>query len=63
MLQDLSTDRHTAWQLQNEASMQPSDLLDIVSAFASDVISEFLMLYTSCFYDKTVCLRFGQITD
>lgn len=28
MLQDLSTDRHTAWQLQNGASMQPSDLLD-----------------------------------
>lgn len=32
MLQDLSTDRHTAWQLQNGASMQPSDLLDFASA-------------------------------
>lgn len=31
MLQDLSTDRHTAWQLQNGASMQPSDLLDFPS--------------------------------
>lgn len=29
MLQDLSTDRHTAWQLQNGAIVQPSDLLDV----------------------------------
>lgn len=31
MLQDLSTDRHTAWQLQNGASRQPSDSLDFAS--------------------------------
>lgn len=41
MLQDLFTDRHTAWQLQNGASMQPSDFAS-PSCFISFAISLWL---------------------
>lgn len=48
MLQDLSTDRHTAWQLQNGASMQPSDFASS-SCFIEFAISLCLFRLVSFF--------------
>lgn len=39
MLQDLSADRHTAWQLQNGAFMQPSDWSHCVSVVDNILLS------------------------
>lgn len=58
MLWDLSTDRHAAWQLQNGASMQPSDLLDFASA--SCFRYHLWIPFTRCilfYFENTICLR------
>lgn len=47
MLQELSADRHTAWQLQNGAFMQPSDWS----------LSVFQLLVISLSYFQSTLLR------
>lgn len=56
MLQDLSADRRAAWQLQNGASMQPSDLLDVASASCF-----LLLLVISLWLVHLVCFIFGKL--
>lgn len=53
MLRDLSTDRHTAWQLQNGASMQPSDLLDFA------ILPQILFVISLCLTRLIFIFSFG----